>query len=321
MSPGLVDRERHDRLVEIAWLHHEYGLTQEVISQRYGVSRSTISRALRDAEALGIVEITVTEPMPRAWELSEELSTALGITAHVGAAPPGEPPPPGETVAGRAAARLVEHIASAGRLTIAASWGRTLSSTAHAVRRRRTEGVTVVDAVGHASGGEIASALEVTRTLAEALGANAVHVASPAFVDPASHAFLVSSQPVVRALEMARAADATLTSLGVVGYDSLLVSEGFLDEPAMDRLVEAGAIGEILGQYYDAQGVAVSDPSLVTIGLSLDDLRASARVIAVAAGARKAAALRAAIAGEIVSEIVVDDVLARALLEGVAATA
>ena len=60
--------------------------------------------------------------------------------------------------------------------------------------------------------------------------------------------------------------------------------KGFLDEPAMDRLVEAGAVGEILGQYYDAQGAAVSDPSLVTIGLSLDDLRASARVIAVAAG-------------------------------------
>ena len=59
----------------------------------------------------------------------------------------------------------------------------------------------------------------------------------------------------------------------------------------------------------------MDDPSLVTIGLSLDDLRASHRVIAVAAGARKADAVAAAVAGSIVTEVVVDDELALALLE------
>lgn len=315
MSGGArVDQERHDRLVEVAWLHHEYGLTQEAISRRYGVSRSTISRALRDAEELGIVQITLAEPMPREWRLGEELSARLGIAVHVGAPPPGDEVLAGEAVAGRAAARLIERIAAAGHIVIAASWGRTLSSAAHAVRQRRTEGITIVDAVGHASGGQIASALDVTRTLAGALSADAVHLASPAFADPASAAFLTSSQPVVRTLDLARRADVTLTSVGVVGYDSLLVAEGFLDESAMDRLTAAGAVGEILGQYYDAAGRRVDDPSLVTVGLSLDDLRSSHRVIAVAAGERKAGAVAGAVAGGIVSEVVVDDRLAEALL-------
>jgi deoxyribonucleoside regulator len=134
-------------------------------------------------------------------------------------------------------------------------------------------------------------------------------------VDPATFAFLASSQPVVRTLELARRADVTLTSVGVVGDDSLLLSEGFLDRSAMDRLVSAGAVGEILGHYYDARGTAVADPALLTVGLSLDDLRRSHRVIAVAAGSRKAAAVAAAVAGGIVTEIVVDSELADTLLE------
>jgi len=309
-----ADRERHDRLVEIAWLHHEYGLTQEVISRRYGVSRSTISRALRDAQEQGIVHVTLTEPMPEEWRLSEQLSAALGIRAHVGTSPSGDAEIPGRQVAGRVAARIVERIAEPGHLTIAATWGRTLSAAAHAVRPRRTQGVVVVDAVGHTSGGHIAPALDVTRTLAAALGASAVHLASPAFANPASREFLASSQPVKRTLGLAQAADVTLTSVGVVGPDSLLVLEGFLDTAAMGRLAKAGAAGEILGQYYDASGDLVPNPSLLTVGLTLDDLRAAKRVIAVAAGERKAEAVAGAVAGRLVSEVVVDDHLARALM-------
>ena len=34
------------------------------------------------AQELGIVQITLTEPMPREWRLGEELSTRLGIAVH-----------------------------------------------------------------------------------------------------------------------------------------------------------------------------------------------------------------------------------------------
>jgi deoxyribonucleoside regulator len=316
--PDRLERERHDRLVEIAWLHHEYGMTQEAIALRMGVSRSTISRALRDAEVMGIVQVTLTEPLPRELQLSEQLAATLGIVAHVGTRSSGDEDLAGEMVAGRTAARLIERIASAGHLTIATSWGRTLSVAARSVRRRRTEGVVVVDAVGHASGGEIAPALDVTRDLASALGATAIHLSAPAFADRASIAFLASSRPVEQALELARSADVVLTSVGVAGSDSLLVAEGFVDNPTMERLVAAGAVGEILGWYYDRAGRPVTDPSLATVGLSMVDLRACHRVIAVAAGERKAVAVQAAAAGGLVTEVVVDDRLAGAVLTAAA---
>ena len=305
--------ERREFVVETAWLHHEHGLTQEEVARRFGVSRSTVSRALADAERLGIVQVTVTVPMPLEARLAAALGERLGVTATVGARVGDET---STAAAARAAARLVERISAAGRITIAASWGRTLSATAHLVRPRATVGVTVVDAVGHVGGDQMVPAVDVTRTLAAALGAAVIHLPSPAFVDAPSIAGLLASGPVRDALHVARTADITVVSIGVVGEASLLRLEGLIDASAMARLEAAGAVGEILGHWYDAQGGEVGVSDAAVVGLSPADLRASRRVVAVAGGADKAVSLRAALAGGIVHEVVIDDGLAAALLEG-----
>jgi DNA-binding transcriptional regulator LsrR (DeoR family) len=309
-----VNDERREFLVETAWLHHEHGLTQEEIARRFSVSRSTVSRALADAERLGIVQVTVTVPVRREARLAAALGEQLGVTATVGARIGDET---SMAAAARAAARLVERISAAGRVTIAASWGRTLAATANQVRPRATVGVTVVDAVGHAGGDQMVPAVDVTRRLAAALGAGVVHLPSPAFVDSSeSRAVLLALPPVERALDIARGADVTMVSVGVVGAESLLVEEQLVAASDIEWVARAGAVGEILGRWFDAAGRDVATVRTPAVGLSLDDLRAARRAIGVAGGANKAASLRAALAGGIVREIVVDDELAAALLEG-----
>ena len=304
--------ERRDFLAEVAWLHHEYRLTQEEIAGRFGVSRSTISRALADAERLGIVQVVVTVPLRREVRLAADLAARLGVAAGVGIRVADESP---ILAAARAAARLVERVADVGHTTIAVSWGRTLAATAGLVRPRTTTGVTVVDAVGHAGGEGLVPAVEVTRSLAAALGASVVHLPSPAFVQPGRSLEALTGSPAVRqALETARAADVTLVSIGVAGDTSLLRAEGLVDESAMAGLLAAGAVGEILGRWFDAAGREVIADGLVAVGLSLEDLRASRRVIGVTGGTEKAPAVLAALAGGIVREIVIDDGLAEALL-------
>lgn len=307
-----MEEDRKDFLIQVACLHHEYHLNQEAIARRFGVSRSTISRALTEAEQSGLVQVTVTEPMPREAHLAEAILERYRVTAHVGVRLTGEP---GQAAAARVAARLLERVAAAGDVTVAASWGRTLAQAALLVRPRRTSGVTIVDAIGHTVAEQMAPAIEVTRALAAAFGATAVHLPSPAFANSrASLEFLLASPPVARVLAAARAADLTLVSVGVVGDDSLLRQAAVVTPAVMDALVRRGAAGEILGRYYGRDGDTIDTPSLLPVGLKLDDLRASRRVLAAAGGAGKAGALRAALVSGIVDEIVVDDGLAQALV-------
>jgi len=303
---------RRDFVVEVAWHHHELGLDQRTLAEQFNVSRSTISRALTEAEGLGIVQVVLTEPRPQDARLAAILRDRFAISAHVSGRLLDET---SIRAVARGTARLIEQIAATGRLSIAASWGRTLALAAHLVRPRSAPDVMVIDAIGHARGGQMAPSIDVTNTLAAALGASATHLGTPAFAgSPDAYAVLISSPPVDHVLRLARQAEVVLISIGVTGERSLLRQEGLVDAETMVSLVQRGAIGEILGQYYDVSGTLIRDPSIMPIGLTLDDLRHGRRVIVAAGGADKAPALLAAIAGGIVDEIVVDDDLGQALL-------
>lgn len=306
--------DRRSFLVEVAYLRHEHGLDQLTIAERFAVSRSTISRALSDAQRLGIVQVLITQPTPREARLADRLHDRYAIAAHIASRFDGES---SLEAAARGTARLIERIAAAGQTTLAASWGRTLARAAHVVRRRSATDIAIVDAIGHARGEQMAAAIDVTNALAAVFGTSVVHMGAPAFAgSQAALEFLLASPPVERALLMARSADVMLVSLGVTGEASLLRQEGLITAQAMADLMGRGAVGEILGRYFDSSGGAVETPSLHPVGLSLDDLRQGRRVIAAAGGAAKAESVRAAIAGGIIDEIVVDDQLAEALLPG-----
>lgn len=304
--------DRRDFLAEVAWLHHEFGLNQEEIARRFDVSRSSISRALADAERLGIIQVVVTVPMRREARLAAELGARLGVTATVGARAGEEPP---HLAAARAAARFIERIGDAGHATLAVSWGRTLAAAGAMIRPRATTGIRVVDAVGHPGESAVTPTVDITRTLAAALGASVVHLPSPAFVAPGpSVEALLGSDPVRRALELARAADVTLVSVGVAGAASMLLAEGLIPPAAMSQLLAAGAAGEVMGRWLDHDGRALPTPGLEEVGLTVADLQAGRRVVGVAGGAEKAEAVLAALRGRVIGELVVDDGLAEALL-------
>jgi DNA-binding transcriptional regulator LsrR (DeoR family) len=85
----------------------------------------------------------------------------------------------------------------------------------------------------------------------------------------------------------------------------------------LDRVRKAGAVGEILGRFYDKAGDEVQTPfrqRVVSIGL--EELRRVKRVLAVVAGGNRAAAIRAAVRGGLVKSLVIDDEGAKALLGG-----
>ncbi len=304
---------RREQMSRAAWLYYERGLNQQAVADRLGLSRSSVSRLLADAEREGIVRITVTEPLPETAELAERLIERYGLAgATVELAIEGDTP---MDAAATAMARRLESLAAAGPITIAAGWGRTLGRAAQITRTIHTSGVVLVDAFGHTTTEDIAPAVEVTNSLGLKFGARVMHIPSPGFAPSGEVAEnFLSSRSVSETLDRARAADVVIVAVGVVGVESLLIAAGYIDHSTMGALVEAGAVGEVFGRYFDAGGGEVMPNALYPISLTLDDLRHARRVIAAAGGADKEAAVKGALMAGIVDELAVDDSLARALV-------
>ncbi len=305
---------RREQTIRAAWLYHERGLNQQAVADRIGVSRSTVSRLLADAERDGIVRVTVTVPVPETTSIGERLIETYGLAgATVESTLDGELP---REAAAVAMARRLEHMVANGSSTIAAGWGRTLGAAAQRARSMHTSGITIVDAFGHTTADRIAPAVEVTNILGLKFGAKVTHMPSPGFAATSEIATnFFESEPVATALERARNADMVMVAIGVVGDDSLLVQAGYLDEEAMGQVVAAGAVGEVFGRYFDADGNSVMPEVLHPVALTLDDLRRCKLVIAAVGGDDKADAVKGAIAAGIIDELAVDDTLALALLD------
>lgn len=304
---------RREQILRAAWLYYERGFNQHSVAERLGVSRSTVSRLLADAERTGIVRVTVTEPLPETARLSERLIDRFGLVdATVELTLDGDSP---RAAAATAMARRIERMVTGGPVTLATGWGRTLGDAAQRTRRVRTSGVTIVDAFGHTTTNAIANSVEVSNTLGGKFGARVMHIPSPGFAATAEIAAnFYDSEPVSTTLAVARGADALIVALGIVGPGSLLATAGYVDNRAMKRLIADGAIGEVFGRYFDLSGEPVDTDALHPVSLTLEDLRASKRVIAAAGGADKVGAVRGALAAGLIDELATDDTLARALL-------
>ncbi len=304
--------DRRELVVRCAWLYHDEGLNQDEISKRFGVSRSTVSRALAQAEALGIVRVVITEPLPEALRLETAIMARFGVAAVVGVSDSNADP---RDAAGRAAARTLETLVLQGDLTIAIGWGRTLASMLPHLRPRKTRSVRFVGSIGHSLTSGSAPSVTVVRQIASQFSAEVEWVPAPLYsVDSDVTRALVNNAAVASVLDRARRADVIFTSIGRAEMSNPLVAKGMLTKEAMQTMLAQGAVGDILANFFDRRGAEVRVAEFEPLGLRLDDIQNAGRVIAVVSGPERVPAIRAALDAHYVTELVLDDRTAEALL-------
>jgi deoxyribonucleoside regulator len=301
-----------ERATRAAWLYYERGLTQDEIARRLIVSRSTVSRLLTYAREAGIVAISLTRPLPEVAAVETGLHEAFPL--RVVAVEPLESGEAPAAAVARAGARFLARLARSPS-TIGVGWGSTLAAAARALPRAAAPWIRLVDVVGRPPGE--GSLVAVSRLLARLWSVEVVSVPAPAFADSVELRERLLRDPVVsEVLGRARNADMIVLSIGSVGADSTFVREGVLTAADMGRLRLAGAVGDLLGHFYDADGREVAvERVLGPVGLDLDDLRRHPSVVAFAAGESKLAGIRAAAAQGLISGLVTDESTARSLLK------
>ena len=289
--------------VRVAQLYYDQDKTQDEIGTELGISRFKAGRLLSQARELGIVRIEIVHPRARLTQVEKRLCERFGLSDAV-------------IVRDGVPQAAADYLAELQPATLGVSWGRTVDAIAERLPQGWTRGVTVVQING-AMSPRRGSAADATATIAQRGAGSAVLLPSPAILEQVeTKRAIAADRSVADVLALAGTASAYLYSAGVADATSVLVDSGYLSAGDVERLVEKGAVGDVVGRYIDSAGNIV-DPNLDerTVGLGLDQLRSASTAIFAVAGSAKHGVARAVVTSGLCTVLVSDESTARALLE------
>jgi DNA-binding transcriptional regulator LsrR (DeoR family) len=154
--------------------------------------------------------------------------------------------------------------------------------------------------------------------MAETVEARHFPMPLPVYLSSAEERKLMHGQPMIAAtLRLAESSDVVFVGTGEMDDAAPLFLDGFISRAELSDLRAAGAAGEICGWVFDAEGRLVGGAHNQRTASAPIPPRERAVVIAIAKGARKLPALRAAVRGGLVNGVITDEATAEALLAGV----
>lgn len=282
------------------------------IARDLAISRFKVARLLEHARATGLVRIEIDDSGFIDEERSAALRDRLGLARASVVAAHGDDDEIRHTI-GRAAAALLSETLADGE-TLGMGWGRTLSATAQELGRLPE--VSVVQLTGATEMTHHLSPVEIVRAMSLRAGGDVMPIFAPLLAEDAETAAAFRRQSAIAAA--LQRFDAVTTAVMAVGSWAPPISQLFdsIEPNLREGLLERGVVAEIGVTLVDRDGTELApDFSDRCIAISASQLKAVPRVIGVATGAAKAVALTALSAGGWLTEAVVDEALADAVLQ------
>jgi DNA-binding transcriptional regulator LsrR (DeoR family) len=302
--------------IRAAWLHYAGGLTQAAVAKRLGVPSVKAHRLIAKAVDAGAVKITIDGPIAECAELEARLCARYGLDLCEVAPDLGEEGLPLRALGLAGAGFLRRVIEQKEHDVIGLSHGRTLTAAVQQMPRVEAQGLRFVSLIGGLTRTYAANPHDVMHRLAEKTGAQAHVLPVPFLTNSEKDRAVILAQPGVRDLfDLARGATLKIAGLGTADAGAQLVTTGMIEPREIDEITRAGGVGEMLGHFFDAKGRVVQT-SLTARTLAVDlDGPADSRIVGIAGGPAKRAALRAVLESGRLNGLITDEATARALLE------
>ena len=313
-----MSNSRNAEMLRCCVLYYQEQITISEIAARLDISRFKVSRHLKCAQQREIVKIQFHDPNIEFEHLALKVEKTLGLEKVIVV-----PTPYGGTneairlAVGRAGVDLFDHITPDTSISI--TWGRTIAHMADSLPADKLVAKRIVDLAG--GFGEVSSSVSARAAAfrtAEKFNAECVQVPAPTIVGNAQVAkSLLTESTICRALDLASQSEIAVTGIGPISQDSLLFESGFLTNDDIVVLSEEmGAVGSIMGRFYDINGNEVrSELQSRTIALEIDRFLKIPQRIAFAGGETKLDSLIGAARGNLITTLVTDSQTAKALVE------
>jgi DNA-binding transcriptional regulator LsrR (DeoR family) len=306
---------RLDDAARAGWLYYVAGNNQEEIARKLGVSRQTAQRLVSLSVSEGLIKVRLDHPIGRCMELAEKLRNryALDFVEVVPSDPGSE-----STVLGlaqAAAAEIERRLRDDKPIIMGLGTGRTLKAAIEQLSKIEAPQHKIVSLTGNIAPDGSAAFYNVIFAMADAVKARSFPMPLPVIASSATEREMLHRQPMVRdTLALAAQADVTFLGLGDLGPDAPLYLDGFISESELKGLQKAGAIGEVLGWAFDANGKLIEGLTNERVASAPLPSRETSLVVALAMGKKKLPGIRAALNRRLVNGLLTDEATAAGLL-------
>lgn len=307
------------RLVtKVARLYHQRGLKQPEIGTRLDLSQASVSRALRDAERLGIVHITVHVPRGMFLDLETELEERYNLRSAIVVEPAGDEETDLLQAMGDGAASYLENVVPKCAVVGISSWSESLLHAVNAMRpipKSQTEYVVqVLGGIGLSISNSVATRL--TERLALVSGGEPAFLLVPGICSDAdSRKAMMRERSCKHVFDFFNRIDLLLMGIGTLEPSRYLSDSGNrMTREEQRELQKLGAVGDVNQRFIDQLGRPVKSAfDSRVVGINLEQIPDIPRRLAVAGGMRKLEAIRSVLRGGYLTALVTDLEVAKAL--------
>ncbi|UOQ89904.1 sugar-binding transcriptional regulator [Agromyces endophyticus] len=303
-----------------AHLYYLQDLTMDAIAHELHTSRSSVSRLLSHARASGLVEISIHSPLDLPSRIEQEILERFEVAAHVIPVPDHASDVDRLDRVALSAARILGRFIDSNQL-VGVAWGSTMGAMSRHLVPKATHNTEIVqlNGAGNLRTTGIVYASELLRRFGDAFGARVQQFPVPAFFDdPATKEAFWRERSTRRLLELQGRLDLAIFGIGspFAEVPSHVYQGGYLERADYEALSADGAVGDVATVFYRADGSTDGIPlNARATGPDFSVLRRAPRRICVVSGRAKLAGLRGALAAGLITDLIVDEGTARALVE------
>ena len=286
-GPDFGDEEHFQ--VRAAWLYYIESLTQEAIAKHLNVTRLRVNRALREARKNGIVRIQINSPYSPCLHLEQQFKDRYSLD-DVSIVPMPSSDVNVQAVVGAELGRYLSSLLGRADIKVfGMAWGTALNHATHSVIPTKREDLEIVSVMGGLPKGSDTNGFEITTRLSKQFSAKRTFFTAPLYASTEESKNTILVQDVFQEiLEKIRSADATATGVGNVSDESIMIREGLPKDITRQSLLAAGAVGDLMGYFFNATGELIDHPiNRRVIGMNPFELKSMPNVVLAAGGQHK----------------------------------
>lgn len=269
-----MDTAKMNQAIRIAKLYYELHYNQLEIAAREGISKSSVSRILKNAMDMGIIEVRIKDSVLADSSLENELIERFPIKRAI-IVPDlvGNPQILMQDVCAALAEDLPRYIKNDS--VIGVTWGHALAVLAQQLPKMKRKGVSVIQLTGGFSRAIFESgALDVLKRFVDSVGGIGYQIPAPAMV----------AEP------------------------SIVYEMGLIDENDYKDFSRRGAVGDCCSHFINKNGELFDKKiDARVVGAPLETIKKIPNKLVVAVGKEKEKILTAALRGGLVDSLYIDE--------------